>query len=66
VAFTAMRARRPYRAALSEREAAAEICAGRGSQFDPLVVDAFLAELGGEPPLVSARSREPRASSSTS
>lgn len=34
---------RPYRARLSHEEAAAIIAAGRGSQFDPDVVDAFLS-----------------------
>ena len=32
---------RPYRAARSWDDAAAEILAGRGRQFDPEVVDAF-------------------------
>jgi HD-GYP domain-containing protein (c-di-GMP phosphodiesterase class II) len=34
---------RPYRAARSWADAAEEILAGRGRQFDPDVVDAFVA-----------------------
>jgi HD-GYP domain-containing protein (c-di-GMP phosphodiesterase class II) len=37
-----MRADRPYRAALSEDRARAELAAGRATQFDPDVVDLFL------------------------
>ena len=40
--FAAMRADRPYRAALSEDRARAELAAGRATQFDPDVVDLFL------------------------
>jgi HD-GYP domain-containing protein (c-di-GMP phosphodiesterase class II) len=50
VGFAAMLSRRPYRPALSWERAAAELCAGRGSQFDPEVVDAFLGEVVGEGP----------------
>jgi len=39
-AYAAMRAERPYRAALTHEEALAELRAGAGSQFDPAVVDA--------------------------
>ncbi len=39
----ALTADRPYRAALSFAEAAAVIAAGSGTQFDPEVVNAFLA-----------------------
>ena len=42
-AFDAMTNYRPYRAVLSFQEAIKEIRGGRGSQFDPDVVDAFLA-----------------------
>jgi putative nucleotidyltransferase with HDIG domain len=42
-AFDAMTSDRPYRRALSYAEAAEEITRGRGQQFDPQVVDAFLA-----------------------
>ena len=41
-AFHAMISDRPYRAALSEREAMAELQRFAGSQFDPRVVEAFL------------------------
>jgi diguanylate cyclase (GGDEF)-like protein/putative nucleotidyltransferase with HDIG domain len=42
-AFDAMTSDRPYRAARSYEWAREEIVAGRGTQFDPAVVDAFLA-----------------------
>lgn len=42
-AFDAMTSDRPYRKALSHREAFAELARCRGSQFDPDVVDAFMA-----------------------
>ncbi|MEA2324464.1 MAG: hypothetical protein QOD81_4314 [Solirubrobacteraceae bacterium] len=48
VGFAAMLSRRPYRPALSWERAAEELAAGRGSQFDPTVVDAFLVEVVGE------------------
>lgn len=41
-AFDAMTTDRPYRKALSFEEAVARIQEGRGAQFDPAVVDAFL------------------------
>jgi HD-GYP domain-containing protein (c-di-GMP phosphodiesterase class II) len=40
---------RPYRPALSVEEAAAELEAGMGTQFDPSVVEVFLRTLGPEP-----------------
>lgn len=42
-AFDAMTSDRPYRTALSRREAFAELERCKGSQFDPDIVDAFLA-----------------------
>ena len=42
-AYHAMTADRPYRRALPRDEACAELRAGAGRQFDPRVVDAFLA-----------------------
>jgi two-component system cell cycle response regulator len=45
-AWSAMRAWRPYREALSETEAIAELLRHAGQQFDPRVVDAFLAVRG--------------------
>ena len=40
--FSAMTTERPYRRALTWSEAITEIEQGRGTQFDPLMVDAFL------------------------
>jgi response regulator RpfG family c-di-GMP phosphodiesterase len=48
-AFDAMTCRDTYRARLGSRDALVEIDAGRGTQFDPLVVDALLATFGHEP-----------------
>lgn len=45
-AYHAMTSDRPYREAMREDEARAEIEAGAGSQFCPVVVAAFLAVLG--------------------
>jgi len=42
-AFDAMISKRPYRKAMSVEEARAELRRSAGSQFDPLVVDAFCA-----------------------
>src|SRR5918999_911679 len=44
-AYEAMTADRSYRAALGEKAARAELEAGSGQQFDPQVVEAFLAAL---------------------
>jgi diguanylate cyclase (GGDEF)-like protein len=44
-AYEAMTADRSYRAALGEKAARAELEAGAGRQFDPRVVEAFLAAL---------------------
>ena len=44
-AYEAMTADRPYRAALGHDVAQAELEAAAGSQFDPVVVDAFLRAL---------------------
>lgn len=45
-AFDALISGRPNKSAVSREEAIAEICANRGSQFDPDVVDAFLKIYG--------------------
>ena len=45
-AFNAMTTDRPYRRAMSLELAVAELRANAGSQFDPRVVDALVAELG--------------------
>jgi HD-GYP domain-containing protein (c-di-GMP phosphodiesterase class II) len=47
---------RPYRAALSQAEAACELQRGAGKQFDPDVVDALLDLLGHAAPDVPDRS----------
>ena len=44
-AYHAMTSDRPYRAAMSHADARAELVAGSGTQFDPNVVDGFLAVL---------------------
>jgi HD-GYP domain-containing protein (c-di-GMP phosphodiesterase class II) len=44
-AYNAMTTDRPYRAALLEHEAVAEVAANSGTQFDPGVVDALFAVL---------------------
>ena len=44
-AFNAMTSDRSYRKALPAKEAVAELHRGRGTQFDPLVVDALVASL---------------------
>jgi HD-GYP domain-containing protein (c-di-GMP phosphodiesterase class II) len=48
-AYYAMTSDRPYRAALSEEEARAELEVGIGTQFDPQVVSVFLAVLSHSP-----------------
>jgi putative nucleotidyltransferase with HDIG domain len=50
-AWDAMTTDRPYRAALSVEQAAAEVRACRGTQFSPAVVDAFFAAFRREPAL---------------
>ena len=52
-AFEAMTADRPYRRAMPVGEALAELRRCAGSQFDPLVVDAFERALALEPVLAS-------------
>jgi diguanylate cyclase (GGDEF)-like protein/PAS domain S-box-containing protein len=47
-AYEAMTSDRPYRRALPLEVAGAELLAGRGTLFDPLVVDAFMAHLEKE------------------
>lgn len=47
-AYDAMTTDRPYRKAMSRQQALAELRAGAGSQFDPKVVEAFLALLSEE------------------
>ena len=45
-AWDAMTTERPYSGARTDEEATEEIVRGRGTQFAPAVVDAFLASLG--------------------
>ncbi len=45
-AYDAMVSDRPYRRALSKREAIDELVSNSGTQFDPKVVDAFLKVIG--------------------
>jgi len=47
-AFEAMTAGRFYRSRRSIEEAAKELCQGKATQFDPMVVDAFLKRLDQE------------------
>ncbi len=54
-AYHAMIVDRPYRAALSAGDAAAELRRGAGVQFDPDVVEALLDLLGHDPPAVPDR-----------
>jgi len=55
-AYDAMTSNRPYRSALSRREAVDEVRRGSGIQFDEAVVAAFMSssELGGHPSLTSS------------
>jgi putative nucleotidyltransferase with HDIG domain len=51
--WDAMTSNRPYRAALDPEIALAELLRGRGTQWDPAVVDAFTRTLPGAAPEVS-------------
>ncbi|MEM8796836.1 MAG: HD domain-containing phosphohydrolase, partial [Pseudomonadota bacterium] len=53
--YDALRSKRPYKAAFSHEKARSIIVEGRGSHFDPDVVDAFLA---CEPKFVAISSNE--------
>ena len=50
-AFDAMTSDRLYRAALTREEAVAEVERCAGTQFDPDVVEAFLARVGAQIPV---------------
>jgi putative nucleotidyltransferase with HDIG domain len=54
-AYDAMVSNRPYRPAMSVAAAVEELRTGAGTQFDPAVVDAVVAELAGEHSLDDAR-----------
>jgi len=60
-AFEAMTSDRPYRPAMSYQAAVAELEAGKGTQFDPVIVDTFLSVLEGEPIFkpIKAKAKEP-------
>ena len=47
-AFDAMTSARPYQGVLEQQAALAELRRGAGSQLDPLVVEAFCAELAAQ------------------
>ena len=47
-AFQAMTAKRPYRGAMSSKDAQRELRANAGTQFNPVVVEAFIAAVSGE------------------
>ena len=48
--YDALTSDRPYRGALAREEALSLLLEGRGLQFDPIVVDAFLAAIGAAVP----------------
>ncbi len=47
-AYQAMTAERPYRAAMSSKDALRELRANAGTQFNPVVVEAFIATVVGD------------------
>jgi putative nucleotidyltransferase with HDIG domain len=47
-AYQAMTTARPYRSALSAKDAVRELRANAGTQFNPVVVEAFIASVAGE------------------
>jgi putative nucleotidyltransferase with HDIG domain len=53
-AYHAMIAARPYREPMSEGDAAVELRAGAGTQFDPRVIDALLSVLAARAPVVAS------------
>jgi two-component system, cell cycle response regulator len=59
-AFHAMIASRPYAPAMTEQNARAELLRCAGSQFDPRVIDALLAELDQRTQVPSQRARAGR------
>jgi putative nucleotidyltransferase with HDIG domain len=62
-AWDAMTTDRPYRAALSVEQAAAEVRKCRGTQFSPAVVDAFFAAFRRQPALFEPDESYPIAAS---
>jgi len=60
-AYDAITSRRPYRTALGIEQACAELRANAGTQFDPVCVDALLAQLDGSSvPGAAAAPGDPR------
>jgi two-component system cell cycle response regulator len=57
-AYQAMTADRTYRAAPGHAHARRELRANAGSQFDPTVITAFLAEIDGDTPTADARAAD--------
>jgi HD-GYP domain-containing protein (c-di-GMP phosphodiesterase class II) len=51
---------RPYRRAMTQDEAIAQLHQGSGSQFDPQVVDAFVRILNGDSEKTSVPVATPR------
>jgi HD-GYP domain-containing protein (c-di-GMP phosphodiesterase class II) len=54
-AWDAMTSDRPYRQALAQEVALAELLRGRGTQWDSAVVDSFTATLPGTVPVAAGR-----------
>jgi len=57
-AWDAMTSHRAYRQALAPEQVGAELERGRGTQFDPVVLDAFLAVLASRPDLAAYHTHE--------
>jgi hypothetical protein len=60
-AFNAMTTNRPYRNAMSQADAVAELRAGAGTQFDPAVVEALCYLIESGAPAVASAADEVRA-----
>ncbi len=56
-AWQSLTSERPYREAVGDEQAAAELRAGAGTQFDPQIVETFCRVAAGAPRQVSARIR---------
>ena len=54
-AYHAMTSDRPYRRAMGDAQAVAELARGAGTQFDPRVVTALVGHLGRERRFTTAR-----------
>jgi hypothetical protein len=60
-AFSAMTTNRPYRSAMSQREALEELRAGAGTQFDPTVVEVVCRLIESGAPVMASAADEVRA-----